>query len=107
MKPSIKCKTATLPLLVAFALPFVVSLAPKASAQAPPGALWYNGDLNGSGEDSIGLWNQIAFGSLEMCRPTPSQIYDDFTVPSPFGWIVNEVFSDNIVTTSGGTPIIG
>jgi len=48
MKPSSKYKTATLPLLVAFALPFVVSLAPRARAQAPPGTLWYNGDFNGT-----------------------------------------------------------
>jgi hypothetical protein len=94
MKPSIKRKTATLPLVIAVALPFVVSLAPKASAQAPPGALWYNGDFTGG--DGSGL-NQIHQGE-EPCGGL-AQIYDDFTVPPPFGWNVTEVFSDNILTT--------
>ena len=111
MKPLSKIKTRLSSLLIPTAvawltLTLVASLPLSASAQAPPGALWYNGDMNGS-PDGIGLWNQIAFGSHEGCRFTPSQIYDDFTVPSPFGWIVNEVFSDNIVQTNGGTPVIG
>jgi hypothetical protein len=90
MKPSIKCKTVTLPLLIAFALPFVVSLAPSASAQAPPGALWYNGDFTGDGTGS--QTNEIG---PSHCNSGPtSQIYDDFTVPPPFGWNVTEVFSD-------------
>jgi hypothetical protein len=92
MKPSIKLKTATVPLLVAFALPLVVSLALSASAQPPPGALWYNGDFTG-GDGSQD--NQIKSDPND-CGPM-SQIYDDFTVPPPFFWSVAEVFSDNIL----------
>jgi hypothetical protein len=104
MKPSIKRKTAILPLLIAFALPLVVSLALSASAQAPPGALWYNGDF--SGDHTRNQLNQIGFDSY--CGPT-SQIYDDFTVPPPFGWNVSEVFSDNPLDDcyGGGPTIIG
>src|SRR5215471_1342596 len=91
MKTSTKFRTATLPLLVAFALPFVVSFALSVGAQAPPGALWYNGDFNG-GDPRSGL-NQ--FGGSD-CSGL-EQIYDDFTVPPPFGWHVTEVFSDNIL----------
>jgi hypothetical protein len=91
-----RCSTAgrTLPLLIAFALPFVVSLAPSASAQPPPGTLWYNGDFNGTDSQL----NQIGFGSGDQgCGGPMSQIYDDLIVPSPFGWNVTEVFSDNVV----------
>src|SRR5262245_32440226 len=102
MKPSIKFKTATLPLIIEFALPFVPSFAPSASAQAPPGTLWYNGDLDGS-PNGIGLWNEIAFGSYS--GPVPSQIYDDFTVTWPFGWNVTAVFSDNLVDTEHGLVV--
>ena len=85
MKPSIKFRTATLPLLIAFALPCVVSFALSANGQAPPGTLWYNGDFTGDDTDS--QFNQIGSG----CGGPLSQIYDDFTVPSPFGWNVTEV----------------
>ena len=97
MKPSIKFKTISLPLLIAFALPCVLLLALNASAQAPPGTLWYNGDLNGS-PNGVGLSNKI--GAESSCTYAPSQIYDDFNVPLPFGWNVTEVFSDNIVDDS-------
>jgi hypothetical protein len=112
MKPPIKFKTTTQFVLddranssikrtsqqkiVSSIIALVVWLGLSANGQAPPGALWYNGDMNGS-PDGIGLWNQIAFGS--SVGPVPSQIYDDFTVTSPFGWNVTDVFSDNIVDT--------
>jgi hypothetical protein len=90
MKRSIKFKTATLPLLIAFALPFVVSLTPSASAQAPPGALWYNGDYaDGAGS------NANLIGGDGCTVASAVQTYDDFTVPQPFGWNITEVFSDN------------
>jgi hypothetical protein len=90
MKPLIKFKTLQyIALLVWFAL--------RANGQPPPGALWYNGDMNGS-PDGFGLANQIGFGANDSCfREDPSQIYDDFTVPGPFAWNVTEVFSDNII----------
>jgi hypothetical protein len=88
MKPLIKFKTLQyIALVVWFAL--------RANGQAPPGTLWYNGDLNGGASD-----NQI--GDDNFCEGPPiSQIYDDFTVPPPFGWNVTEVFSDNILGFSG------
>jgi hypothetical protein len=93
MKPLIKFKTLQyIALLVWFAL--------RANGQAPPGALWYNGDMNGS-PDGSGLPNQIGFGASDECHlEDPSQIYDDFTVPGPFAWNVTEVFSDNILGPS-------
>jgi hypothetical protein len=122
MKPLIKFKT-----LQNIAL--VVSLALSASAQAgeatppvaegqskdagpsypisnqpPPGTLWYNGDLNVS-PFGIGLSNEIAFGY--GWGPVPAQIYDDFNVTWPFGWNVTAVFSDNLVDTLDGNPIVG
>jgi len=104
MQPSIKFKTSTLPLLIAFALPLVVSLALSASAQPPPGALWYNGDFTGDGTDSRA--NQIDGDGCDFL-PT-AQTYDDFTV-GPFGWNVTEVFSDNLLDNfcygSGGVII--
>jgi hypothetical protein len=105
MKPSIKFKTATLPLLIAFALPFVVSLALSASAQAPPGALWYNGDFTGGAGSNANL-----IGGDGCIGTSAAQTYDDFTVPQPFGWNVTEVFSDNQLYNScsfEGGAIIG
>ena len=103
MQPSIKFKTSTLPLLIAFALPFLVSLSPSASAQPPPGALWYNGDY----ADGGGNANQIDGDGCDFL-PT-AQTYDDFTV-GPFGWNVTEIFSDNFLDNfcySSGGVIIG
>ena len=102
MKPLIKFKTPLVSLLTPTALAWltlalVASFALSASAQPPPGTLWYNGDMNGS-PNGFGLPNQIGFGFEGNCgRDAPSQIYDDFTVPGPFAWNVTEVFSDNIV----------
>ena len=101
MKPSIKFKTATVPLLIAFALALVVSVVPNASAQAPPGALWYNGDFTGDGTDS----QSNLIGGCDYFDPS-IQIYDDFTVPPPFAWIVTEVFSDNLLADCGDYPAI-
>src|SRR6266542_3090041 len=100
MKPSIKLKTTTLPLLIAFALPLVVSLALRANGQPPPDTLWYNGDFNGSFDPW--WWNEIAdpgpggpYSCFDGALPI-AQIYDDFSVPLPFEWNVTEVFSDNL-----------
>jgi hypothetical protein len=84
MKPSIKFKTVQY-------IALVVWVALRTNGQPPPGTLWYNGDFVGHG----GAYNQIS--SIPFVGPNISQVYDDFSIPQPFGWNVNEVFSDNIL----------
>jgi hypothetical protein len=89
MKPLIKFKTLQyIALVVWFAL--------RANGQAPPGTLWYNGDLNENLNPGA-LYNHISSFPALGLTPEISQIYDDFSVPQPFGWNVTEVFSDNIL----------
>jgi len=60
-----------------------------ASAQSPPGSLWYNGDWNGVN----GLANE------RNTAVTQAAVYDDFNVTAPLGWNVTAVFSDNLENT--------
>jgi hypothetical protein len=87
-----KCQVAALlalALTAAFALSTTTTI-----AQAPPGSLWYNGDLN-------------YVNALDNERDPFSQtaVYDDFDVAAPVGWHVTAVFSDNIITAD--TAITG
>ena len=63
---------ATLPVLFVTA---GLVLNTTAIAQAPPGSLWYNGDLN----DVNGLNNERNTGV------TQAAVYDDFDVTAPWG----------------------
>jgi hypothetical protein len=102
MKTSTKFKTATLPLLITFTVA-CFAFAPVANGQAPPGALWYNGDwTTGNGNQPNWIGTCTGFCDFPM-----SQIYDDFTVPPPFGWNVTEVFSDNLWDCLLGQSVIG
>jgi hypothetical protein len=80
--------------LLALALAAALVLNTTASAQAPPGTLWYNGDFNGVN----GLANE------RNTFITQAAVYDDFDVTAPLGWNVTAVFSDNLMLTGG--PII-
>jgi hypothetical protein len=119
MKPLIRFKTATQFVLddrpdssikrtsqqkIVFSIiALVFWLALCANAQAPPGALWYNGDLYDLAQD-----NQINTGTDNIIFYPITQIYDDFTVPPPFGWNITEVFSDNLLYNGGnGAAIVG
>jgi hypothetical protein len=96
-----RCSTAgrTLLLLITFTVA-CFAFAPVANGQAPPGALWYNGDFTGDGWQTD---NNIGAGCSFL-----SQVYDDFTVMPPFGWNVTEVFSDDILVDCPDYPqIIG
>lgn len=104
MKPSIK-KTSSQKVALSI-IAFLVWLALSANGQAPPGALWYNGDFDdGNGSEFNEIVSNPYFG------PPVSQIYDDVTVPPPFGWNVTEVFSDNLacggVDCDGSTTVVG
>jgi hypothetical protein len=73
--------------LLALALTAAVALSTTtASAQAPPGSLWYNGDPNNI-NDLANERNTFA---------TQAAVYDDFNVTSPLGWHVTAVFSINL-----------
>jgi hypothetical protein len=58
-----------------------------ASAQAPPGSLWYNGNFNGVN----------ALANERNTLVTQAAVYDDFNVTAPLGWEVTAVFSDNVL----------
>ena len=62
----------------------------SANAQAPPGTVWYNGDLNGVN----GLANE------RNTAVTQAAVYDDFDVTAPLGWHVTALFSDDFFNTS-------
>lgn len=61
--------------------------------QAPPGALWYNGDFN----TRNGLANEdnTLQGVGQYAR-----VYDNFLVTDPAGWMVGGVFSNNLLNTN-------
>jgi hypothetical protein len=75
--------------LLALALAAALALNTTASAQAPPGSLWYNGDVNGVN----GLANE------RNTVVTQAAVYDDFNVTSS-GWNVTALFSDNLSFTN-------
>ena len=54
------------------------------------GTLWYNGDFDGRN----GLANEI------NTQVTQSNIYDDFIVPAGQTWVVNSVWSDDLMSTT-------
>jgi len=89
-----KCQVAGRAALLALALTAALVLNTTAIAQAPPGSLWYNGDLN-------------YVNDLPNERDPFSQtaVYDNFNVTAPLGWHVTAVFSDNIITAD--TAITG
>jgi len=80
---------AVLPALFVIAA-FVLNA--TAIAQAPPGSLWYNGDLN-----------YVNALPNERDPSTQAAVYDDFDVAAPLGWHVTAVFSDNIITPDTAT----
>jgi hypothetical protein len=63
------------PLALALTAAFALN---TASAQAPPGSLWYNGDFNGVN----GLPNE------RNTLVSQAAVYDDFNVTAPLGWHV-------------------
>jgi hypothetical protein len=116
MKPPIKFKTTTQfvlgdrsnssikrtsqPKIVSSLIALVFWLALSANGQAPPGALWYNGDLD---VNVVEQQNAMGFRYNQCVSESNSHIYDDFNVPAPFGWIVTDVFSDNLLELFGST----
>jgi PEP-CTERM motif len=72
--------------LLALALAAAFALNTIATAQAPPGSLWYNGDYN----HINALWNE------RNTFITQAAVYDDFEVTSPLGWHVTALFSENL-----------
>ncbi len=116
MKPSIKSKTVTQFVLddrpnssirrtspqkfLLTIIALVVWFALRANGQAPPGALWYNGDLDVS---VVEQQNAMGFGYNQCVAESNSHIYDDFNVPAGPGWIVTDVFSDNLLELFGST----
>src|SRR5437773_1233508 len=93
-----RCSTAgrTLLLLITFTVA-CFAFAPVANGQAPPGALWYNGDLD---VNVVEQQNAMGFGYNQCVSESNSHIYDDFNVPAP-GWVVTDVFSDNLLELFG------
>jgi hypothetical protein len=82
--------------LFALALTAALALNTAATAQAPPGSLWYNGDwnfVNGLANERDNIVSQAA-------------VYDNFTGPADAGtmWAVTAVFSDNLLS---GTTVTG
>jgi len=59
-----------------------------AIAQAPPGSLWYNGDLNHVNGAPNERDDSLGFGEY-------AHIFDDFNVPSGPGWHVTSLYSNN------------
>jgi hypothetical protein len=116
MNPSIKFKTTTQfvlgdrsnssikrtsqPKIVSSLIALVFWLALSANGQAPPGALWYNGDLD---VNVAGQQNAMGFGYNQCVSESNSHIYDDFNVPAGPGWIVTDVFFDNLLELFGST----
>jgi hypothetical protein len=80
--------------LLALALTAALVLNTTATAQAPPGSLWYNGDFNGVN----GVANE------RNTLVAQAAVYDDFDVTAPMGWHVTAIFSDNLMLT--GVPIM-
>jgi hypothetical protein len=76
--------------LLALALTAAFALNTAATAQAPPGSLWYNGDFNGVN----GLANE------RNTVVSQAAVYDDFRVTAPLGWNVTALFSDNLSFTN-------
>ena len=115
MKPPIKFKTTTQfvlgdrsnssikrtsqPKIVSSLIALVFWLTLSANGQAPPGALWYNGDLD---VNVVEQQNAMGFGYSQCVAESNSHIYDDFNVPAP-GWVVTDVFSDNLLELFGST----
>jgi hypothetical protein len=86
MKSKNKYNVAARAALFALALTTAFALNTTAIAQAPPGSLWYNGDLNSVN----GLANE------RNTIVTQAAVYDDFVAGS--NWHVTAVFSDNLIT---------
>jgi hypothetical protein len=75
--------------LLALTLSTALVLITDASAQAPPGSLWYNGDFNG-----------VSFHANEInTSSSNSQVFDDFNVTGGVSWHVTALFSDNLLST--------
>jgi hypothetical protein len=122
MNPSIKFKTPTQFLvngrvnssikrtsrenIVCSIIALIFLRALSANGQAPPGALWYNGDLD---PNVAPMQNAMSIpdGICLFESQSNSHVYDDFNVPAP-GWLVTAVFSDNLMVTPYGThtPVI-
>ncbi len=81
-----KCQFAARAAVLALALTAALVLNATATAQAPPGSLWYNGDFNGVN----------ALANERNTLVTQAAVYDDFNVTAPLGWNVTAVFSNNL-----------
>src|ERR1700730_9658735 len=90
-----KYQVTTQAALLALALTTALVLNTTAIAQAPPGSLWYNGDLN----------YVNALPNEQNTFYSQAAVYDNFDVTAPLGWHVTAVFSDNIITAD--TAIAG
>jgi len=62
------------------------------SAAGADTTLWYNGDLRSGGGGTV---------NEETSNIGVANIYDDFNVTSPGGWIVDRVWSDNSMSYTG------
>jgi hypothetical protein len=80
---------ARLPRAALLALTLSVTFGLNATAQEPPGSLWYNGDFNGVN----GLANE------RNTIVSQAAVYDDFIVPAGETWPVAGVFSVNLENT--------
>jgi hypothetical protein len=84
--------------LLALALTAAFAFNTRVRAQALPGSLWYNGDLN----HFNGLTNErddsLGYGQY-------AHVFDDFNVPGP-GWHVTSLYSNNYDSYSNSTTAV-
>jgi hypothetical protein len=84
-----KYQVAARTVLVALALTAAFAVNTTATAQAPPGSLWYNGDFNGVGYHANG----------HNTSDPPDTVHDDFIIPAGNVWNITGVFSDDLLST--------
>ena len=94
-----KCNFAARATLLALALTAAFALNTSVRAQALPGSLWYNGDLN----HVNGLANErddsLGFGQY-------AHVFDDFKVTDSPGWHLTSLYSNNIMNYSTSTTAV-
>jgi len=93
------CNFAARAALLALALTAAFALNTSVRAQALPGSLWYNGDLN----HVNGLANErddsLGFGQY-------AHVFDDFKVTDSPGWHLTSLYSNNIMNYSTSTTAV-
>ncbi len=88
--------------LLALALTAAFALNTSVRAQALPGSLWYNGDLNHV--NGLANENSDSLGAGEYAH-----VFDDFNVPTGQTWTVTGVYSmdyNNYVASGGTTTAV-